>query len=339
MGVIDSKAYVSEFTQKTLEQFDWVKGDPIPENMGDILADVHAKTAVSKKHGIYVDAELMTPEDIALVKAALRAAKTGAAENTAINAATAATAGIAMDESAKQLFAKLQAPKTTNAVDDGGLQIVDDRETAPTDPEPTAQTQAEEIKSEIPDALPEVPQIEPFCPRCNWDMRLKFESEVTQQDKEAFIAITLGGERFKKTYELLGGKYKVRFRSLMAEENSDIHHQLLIDQRNGDFLNDTEWFLRFFEYRLACSIESITINNKPAILVPELDEVATKPLPNEAEIGPAPTLARIRKYVLAGTLRNEITRRIVGNQFRQFQRLYETLEAMALEPNFWEGIE
>jgi hypothetical protein len=335
MGVIDSNAYVSEFTQKTLEQFDWVKGDPIPENMGDILADVHAKTAPSKKYGIYVDAELMTPEDIELVKAALRSAKTGKPENTAINAATA---GIAMDESARQLFAKLQAPKTTDT-DDGGLQVVDDRETAAPEPETAAQTTAEEIKSEIPDPLPEVPQVEPFCPRCNWDMRLKFESEVTQQDKEAFIAITLGGERFKKTYELLGGKYKVRFRSLMAEENSDIHHQLLIDQRNGDFLNDTEWFLRFFEYRLACSIESITINNKPAILVPELDEVAAKPLPNETEIGAAPTLARIRKYVLAGTLKNEITRRIVGNQFRQFQRLYETLEAMALEPNFWEGIE
>lgn len=335
MGVIDSNAYVSEFTQKTLEQFDWVKGDPIPENMGDILADVHAKTAPSKKYGIYVDAELMTPEDIELVKAALRSAKTGKPENTTINAATA---GIAMDESARQLFAKLQAPKTTDT-DDGGLQVVDDRETAAPEPETAAQTTAEEIKSEIPDPLPEVPQVEPFCPRCNWDMRLKFESEVTQQDKEAFIAITLGGERFKKTYELLGGKYKVRFRSLMAEENSDIHHQLLIDQRNGDFLNDTEWFLRFFEYRLACSIESITINNKPAILVPELDEVAAKPLPNETEIGAAPTLARIRKYVLAGTLKNEITRRIVGNQFRQFQRLYETLEAMALEPNFWEGIE
>jgi hypothetical protein len=66
--------------------------------------------------------------------------------------------------------------------------------------------------------------------------------------------------------------------------------------------------------------------------------VAGRELPNESDISSASDLVRLRKYVLASTLKNEVTRRIVGTQFRQFQRLYETLEAMALEPNFWQGI-
>jgi hypothetical protein len=337
MGVIDSAQYVSEFTQKTLQQFDWTKGEPIPENMGDILADIHGRTPESKKPGIYVDAELMTPADVALVKAALQAAK------NAVQAGakkTIDTGGIAMDESARQLLAQIAAK---NDQTDTVVQIVDDREAVAAEAAketPAAQPEeaADSVTSEIPEPLPASPAIEPFCPRCNWDMRLKFDNDVTQEDKEVFIAITLGGERFKKAYELLGGRYRVHFRSLMAEENTEIHHQLLLDQKAGDFLNDTEWFLRFFEYRLACSIEKIVINDKPEIIVPELDDVAGRELPNESDISSASDLVRLRKYVLASTLKNEVTRRIVGTQFRQFQRLYETLEAMALEPNFWQGI-
>jgi hypothetical protein len=342
MGNIDSSLYASEFTKKTLQQFGWALGDPIPESMGSLLSDIHARTSATKKPGIYVDAELMTPADVELVKVALQAAKGG---TSASNASHDVAAGIEMDEATRQLLQKLQtnqaAPKQTETAEP--VQIVDDRanlpEAEPASPPPET-VAAPAVTTELPEPLPtvDVPQIEPFCPRCQWDMRLKFEGDVTQLDKEAFVAITLGGSRFKKEYEIFGGKYRVKFRSLHAEENTEIHHQLLIDQRDGHFLNDTEWFMRFFEYRLACSIEQIVVNDKPAIIVPELEEVTNKPLPDETEVGVAPRLVRLRKYVLVGTLKNEVTRRIVGNQFRQFQRLYETLEAMAVEPNFWVGI-
>jgi hypothetical protein len=334
--------YVSDATRKTLEQFGWNTGDPIPENMGEIFADLLTRVGTSKVAGLYLDINSLSAADVDIVKAALAAAKTG--KSVAVDEIKATAENIAMDESTRILLAKLAAQKADAAE---AVQIVDDRSEIETDTADAAPADDDKsdapIKSELPEAPStlDAPAIEPFCPRCNWDMRLKFEEEVTQNDKEAFVAITLGGTRFEKTYELFDGQYSVRFRSLYADENSEIHHQLLIDQRAGDFLNDTEWFLRFFEYRLACSISRIVIKNKPEIIVRELADVKDAVLPNEINTGSGPELTplvRLRKYVLSSTLKNEITRRIVGNQFRQFQRLYETMEAMALEPNFWKGI-
>ncbi len=323
--------YVSEFTKKTLEQFGWVAGDPIPQNMGDLIAKISERAPASKKAGVYIDADVLTEADTAAIKHALEVAKNGGDIKKA-----PFDPGIPMPESTRQLLESLQNTDNTATVE-----IVDDRGVEQAQ-EPPAVEKKEDTPAEqpiIPEPLPEAPAIEPFCPRCSWDMRYKFEVEVTDADKEAFVAITLGGERFKKTYDIFAGKYVIRFRSMLAEENTEIHHQLLIDQKNGDFLSDTEWFLRFFEYRLACSIESITVNDKLLIEAPELWDVTGRELPNKSDVATDPRIVRLRKYVIGDALKGEITRRMVAAQFRQFQRLYEALEAMALEPNFWKGIE
>ena len=343
-----SGQYVSEFTKKTLLQFDWQPGEPFPSNLGDVLAEIKERTPPSKVPGLFVDIADMAADDIALVKAALTGAKTAIENAKRQQELDRKTVGL--DESARQLYAKLTDPAANAAT-----QIIDDRKTAPAPapvvepPAAAAEPAPEPVKEEEPvinlkDPLTEEPEplVEkkdvspPFCPRCSWDMRREFDVEITDEDKEAFIAITLGNERFKKTFELMGGKYKVQFRSLLAEENTVIHHQLLIDQRDGHFLSDTEWFLRMFEYRLACSMGDVTIDGRLVASIPELDTVSAKTeLPNKGDDPTKAAVVRLREYALVGVLRNEITRRLVGNQFRMFQRLYETLEAMALEPNFW----
>lgn len=339
--------YVSEFTKKTLLQFDWQPGEPFPANLGDVLSEIKERTPPSQVPGLFVDIANMSADDIALVKAALTGAKTAIENAKRQQELDRKTVGL--DESARQLYAKLTEPASAAAT-----QIIDDRKTPaptlePAEPPPSAAPAPEPVKEEEPainlkDPLTEEPEplVEkkdvppPFCPRCSWDTRREFDVEVTESDKEAFIAITLGNERFKKTFELMGGKYKVQFRSLLAEENTVIHHQLLIDQRDGHFLSDTEWFLRMFEYRLACSMAEVTIDGRLVASIPELETVSDKTeLPNKGDDPKKPAVVRLREYALVGVLRNEVTRRLVGNQFRMFQRLCETLEAMALEPNFW----
>jgi hypothetical protein len=340
-----SGQYVSEFTKKTLLQFDWQPGEPLPADLGEVLADIKERTPPSQVPGLFVDIANMSAEDIALVKETLLSAKTAIENKKRQQELDRKTAGL--DESARQLYAQLTKPAAESA------QIIDDRETvtapvpvapdSPPEPVP-APTKEEEPVINLKDPLTEEPEplVEkkdvppPFCPRCSWDMRREFDVEVTESDKEAFIAITLGNERFKKTFELMGGKYKVQFRSLLAEENTVIHHQLLIDQRDGHFLSDTEWFLRMFEYRLACSMGEVTVDGRLVADIPELDTVSDKTeLPNKGDDPKKPAVVRLREYALVGVLRNEVTRRLVGNQFRIFQRFLETLEAMALEPNFW----
>jgi hypothetical protein len=353
MSTDGSGQYVSEFTKKTLLQFDWQPGEPVPTDLGDVLAEIKERTPPSKVPGLFVDIDNMSAEDIALVKETLLGAKTAIENSKRQQEFDRKTAGL--DESARQLYAKLTEQSTEAA------QIIDDRKTAAAKPTPepvvapTAASPAPEpvkpepVKEEEPvvnlkDPLTEEPEplVEkkdappPFCPRCSWDMRREFDIEITDEDKEAFVAVTLGNERFKKTFELMAGKYKVRFRSLLAEENTIIHHQMLLDQRDNHFLSDTEWFLRMFEYRLACSIEEVTVDGTLIAAIPELDAVSDKTeLPNKADDPTKAAVVRLREYALVAVLRNEITRRLVGNQFRLFQRLYETLEAMALEPNFW----
>lgn len=335
--MIDSNVYVSEFTKKTLEQFGWVVGDPVPTNLSSVLDEVKGRTPATKKLGLYVDAELMAESDIAAITKTLANAKVAVAAAHKQNAINSATSGF--DPQTALLYAKISAQEDENAP-----KIIDDRDTAPTvTPDvavaETAPTQIEKLAAELEADLPLINAEQPvkvaFCPRCNWDLRQEFNIEVTEADKEAFVAITLGGERFKKTYTILDGKFAVRFRSLLAEENTAIHHQLLLDQRKEEFLSDTEWFLRMFEYRLACSVEAVAVNEKPIGLVPELDDVAANELPAKHDDKEKSSLIRLRNYVGSELLKSEVTRRLVGSQFRQFQRLCETLEAMALEPNFW----
>ena len=328
METIDSGQYVSEYTKKTLAQFDWQQGDPIPLNMGELLAEINDRTPKSTTAGLYVDIQKMTAADIAAVKTALNNAK-AAVKQAAIKAnVDAATAGLG--ESTRAIYEQLATQS----------EIIDDRAAEPAavveKTEPAADV---EIKVEPPEPLPVVAEPGPaFCPRCSWNMQNEFNVQITDEDKENFVAITLGGERFKKTFSILNGKFKVQFRSLLAEENAQIHHQLLLDQKNdpSQFLSDTEWFLRLFEYRLGCSIATVTADGKQIALVPELDEITEKTeLPNKTDNPEKPAIQRLRNYVVVQILKSEVVRRLVSNEFREFQRLCEALEAMAVEPNFW----
>jgi hypothetical protein len=337
--VIDSNVYVSEFTKKTLQQFGWVVGDPVPTNLSTLLDEIKERTPASKKAGIYVDVDVMAEADVEAVRKTLEAAKVAVVTAQKQQSIAEKTAGF--DPQTAALYAKLSEQE-----DESKPQIIDDREAAPVvtpaapdaEPEP-APEQLEKPAVELENDMPLINVDQPvkvaFCPRCNWDLRQDFNITVTEADKEAFVAITLGSERFKKTYTILNEKYAIRFRSLLAEENTAIHHQLLLDQRKEEFLSDTEWFLRMFEYRLACSVELVVVEGKPIGMVPELDDAASMQLPTKHDDKEKTALVRLRNYVVVDLLKSEVTRRLVGNQFRNFQRLCETLEAMALEPNFW----
>ena len=328
MDVIDTGSYVSEFTKRTLQQFGWEQGDPLPANFGELLSAIRERTPPTKTTGIIVDVTLMAEDDITAVKDALAAAKDAVVAAQKRQKLDTATAGLS--ESARAIYSKLSDADSTQIIDDRAEVKHEAAPEATPAPLPLPATPVLPPPTAAPEVAPAV-----ICPRCTWNMRQEYEVEITEFDKETFVAITLGGERFKKTYTLLKDKYVITFRGLLAEENTIIHHQLLLDQKDGDFLSDTEWFLRMFEYRLACSIAKIEIEGQIPRPIPELSEVVGMQLPNKTDDKQKTALVRMREYVLNDQLKSELTRRLVSAQFRQFQRLYEALEAMALEPNFW----
>lgn len=324
--------YVSEFTRKTLEQFDWKDGDPIPVALGDTLLKFKEQLPASKRNDVLVDAALLREEDVAAVKALLAEAKTAGEDLKKRQI---------KQQELEKISPQLRAQYETVM---NQLEIVDDREAAAAEAAP-AQVDTPETPSAPPDPPPPVPvpqessqqAILPFCPRCGWDMRQKFEAVPTGRDKEDFLATLLGGSRFRKRYELLGGKIIVTLRGLLAEENKLIYRQLVLDQQENKIATEAEWFVQMMDYRLACSLESIASNTGKVIaVVPELFEQPFTP--NKEQPLATPLVAQLN-YVNNTVLAQEVTRRLVGLHLRQFQRLLEALEAMALEPSFWTGIE
>jgi hypothetical protein len=340
--------YVSDFTKKTLSQFGWREGDPIPAELSDLLLQIKAKLPASNRVDVLIDAAAMAEDDIANVSALLRSAKQAGAQQgkeADIETATANMSPAVADAYRKMLAAQEAAPASGD-----GPQIVDDLaepKGLPVDESGPPGDVGEPGKPAVvvDDALPAgdtftpmAPMpILPFCPRCGWDMKHKYDVDVTDNDKEEFLVTLLGGSRFRREYELAGGKIVVRLRSLLADENFLIQRQLLLDQNNREILSEAEWFLRLAEYRLACSLESIVDGNgKPIFINPELTSISFTP---PADKPTQTALTVMRPEINTKALAHEVTRRIVHSYLRRFQRLVEALEAMVLEPSFWTGIE
>lgn len=325
--------YVSDFTKKTLEQFGWKQGDPIPDDLGDVLLQIKDKLPPSARVDVLIVKEAMTDDDVEKVQRVLKAAKELAAARKQAEETDKVTSN--MSASVREAYEKMVASEPP--------QIVDDREqVAPAAEKPANETPADvpidatiESKMDVGAADPML--VLPFCPRCGWDMRQKFDTDVTDKDKEDFLATLLGGARFKRDYKLVGGKMIVRLRSMLADENFLVQRQLLLDQQAGEILSEAEWFLRMAEYRMACSLEAILDGDGKAIVAnPELNDVPFTP---PADKPTQTVLYSMRQTVNTKALSHEVTRRLIAVHLRKFQRLVEALEAMALEPSFWDGIE
>jgi len=334
--------YLSDFTKKTLAQFDWKDGDPIPVALGDRLLQIKETIEPSTRTDVLIDIEKMPPAAVAEVNAMLGEAKKVGKKKA--------------DFEKLQQTTSRMVPQVRDAVEQLlGPQILDDRDEMESEEK---ETPAAPEKKETPAFAaapeeparsapldrdpPEVPQtplvVLPFCPRCGWDMRQKFDVEITDRDKEDFVACLLGNTRFKKKYELLGGRMVLTLRALLSEENKMIYKQLVLDQAAERIKTEGEWYAQLIEYRLACSVESIADKSGKIIsLVPELEEIGTI-YPKRERPDDTPLVAAL-SFVNTKVLAQEVTKRLVGTHLRQFQRLVEALEAMALEPSFWTGIE
>jgi|GEM_PF-4213818 len=345
MDVVE-KPYVSDFTKATLEQFGWRANDPIPGDLGELLLQIRDRLPPSKRVDVLIDAALMTEEDVEKVKKSLQEAKIAAKKQeqaARLNQETADMAPGVAEAYKKMMETQIvdDRDETAGAVEESPAAAAPDVvivQTAEDDKAETASDKPAEEALPPPTGDVEGPMaILPFCPRCGWNMQQKFDVDISDVDKEDFLVTLLGGNRFTRDYEIAGGKMVVRLRSLLADENFLIQRQLLLDQNAGEILSEAEWFLRYSEYRMACSLEAILDKTgKPVVLNPILADVKFTPPENQPNQTALPTA---RQFVNTKALAHEVARRLISTHLRRFQRLVEALEAMALEPSFWNGIE
>ena len=323
MELVESP-FVSDFTKQTLGQFGWAPGDAIPAALGELMLNIKGVLPASPRTDVLIDAAVMTPEDVTKIKDMLATAKVAAKKKKAAAELEETTAN--MSPSVREAYERVAAA--------AGPEIVDDRESLET---PAAAATEETVEEASTLGAIEPAFTLPFCPRCGWDMQQKFDVDITDNDKVDFLATLLGGSRFSRDYELAGGKMVVRLRSMLADENFLVQRQLLLDQNDGEILTEAEWFIRMGDYRMACSLESITDSSGKVIVAnPALQDLQFTP-PADKPTQTALVLAL--KQVNSKALAHEVTRRLVLVHLRKFQRLIEALEAMALDPSFWNGIE
>ena len=317
--------FVSPATAATLEQFGWQTGDPIPLKLGETLVKWREGIQNPSDNSVLVSAADLSDEQIAEVRAMLDAAKAYVAKKKEEEALDKATRGMA--PSVANEYRRLQAKKagkpenTPTEPPATGAVIEDDRE--------SVATSAPAMRSATSSTSPAPPV---NCPRCGWDVTVPHNVKITDKDKEDFLASVLGGHRFRKQYELFGGKMRVHFRTLTSRENETVYKQISLDQGNDIIQTKAQWLVRLLDYRMACSLEKITDGDGKEITVfPEIDLAA----------GSKEQTAIVTRFdeMNDSALAQEAVRRLVGQHLREFFRLTEALESAALEPNFWNGIE
>lgn len=316
--------FVSESTAKTLAQFGWKNGEPIPAELGVRLLQMKEGIAKPSDTTVVVAIADLTEAQIGEVKALLEKAKEAdreQKEEARIAEATKAMAPTVAAEYKRLQQEKAKAQQSTEIVDDRVEVAAQEKKQIPDEEKPPA----------LPgfDAPPPTPH---YCPRCGWDTSLPHDVKISDVDKEDFLISVLGNMRFRKTYELFGGKMIVHFRSVTAEENEQIYRQIALDQQSGVIETRGEWIVKLLDYRMGCALEKVTSGDGKIIHeFPELD--TTKKDKDQTAI--LPQFDLLAKTILA----QEATRRLLGVHLREFSRLTEALEAMALEPSFWKGID
>jgi hypothetical protein len=323
MELADNK-HVSDFTKKTLTQFGWKDGDPIPVDLGPLLIKLKDTAPKSPRTDVLIDINVINAEDAAQVAALLTEAKQYFADKEKKAKADEETKN--MNPALAAVYKQLQQQESANAE----AEIIDDREEVTEEKEEEEKETTPPAENTAGGAGPML--IMPFCQRCGYDNRQKYDVQVTDLDKQDFLASVLGNVPFQRNYELMGGNLKITFRTPLADQNKMLHRQLVLDQNAGKIVTEAEWFVQMMEYRMALSLAAITNKEgKPIAIVPKLDDFFNKPEQS--------SLVELSEHVNQTILAHEVTRRLVGQHLRQFQRLVEALEAMALEPSFWDGID
>lgn len=182
----------------------------------------------------------------------------------------------------------------------------------------------------------------PNCPHCGWDLKREDLIGVTPEDKFDFVQSILGSIRFKKSYEMFDGKYKVVFKAITTKEADIAYRQIVIDGQldyNSRIIGGTDFYWRNLQaYRMVMSLDSIESVDYGRVSVPSLEEAEIE-MPDSGPIKLQNKLVPFLNHVLDNYLPLESTRAIIGHAYFEFQSLCDKLQVMAESPTFWKAIE
>lgn len=166
------------------------------------------------------------------------------------------------------------------------------------------------------------------CPRCEWNMKIPYHVDVSEEDKIAWTAsqLSAGRTRFYKVYQFGGGHIKATFRTLTVAESKMVLLQTRYDGQQGDVVSQMEYVSQMMEYRLALSLHDVSVDGVP-LMEPqcELNEIKwDKPKPGDP---PATPLVAIRDY-MNESIASESLRQSLARKLRLFENIVDKLSAL-----------
>ena len=176
------------------------------------------------------------------------------------------------------------------------------------------------------------------CPHCGWDTRKEDVTEISDDDKLAFVQTILGGNRFKKKYSLFGGNLTVTFRALSTAESDMAYKQLIVDAQDDiqtKVLSDTTFYWRtLMAYRSVMAVERIE-STENILEVPEIKDIE---IDADSYKRPNTKLYALFDDLVSQIMPTEALRHTITHVFVEFQALCDKLQSMAESKDFWKAI-
>ncbi len=231
------------------------------------------------------------------------------------------------------------APSQQFTADDAVI----DLDTRPAPPPMQAQTP---VQVPVPAAVPpastfaNLEQLSPECPHCGWDRNVPDIAEPTVGEKQGFVHSVLGQKAFTQEYVLLGGKLRLRFRTLTVKECDAIYSQVQTEVSRGE-VAQVDYFEQVNRYRLFLQMTKLdggegAVKDLPDGLSPYTNPGAEGFWDAEGKgpIGDS-LLPTVSEYVQSEVLKTETLVRIAQNTCSRFNRLVAKLEALVDNSDFW----
>lgn len=165
------------------------------------------------------------------------------------------------------------------------------------------------------------------------------EEPIDAQDRANFLAHILGGERFKKSFPLFGGRLIVTFVTRRVDEDETCAKQSYLDENlEGGFggntaaVRDAQRMQRYFDYQFIASLQSLAISNQP----PRSFRPWETPIPVDCQNKLGWTALRSARIELYKEISQPL-RMALRAMHNKFETLVNRLAAAAEQPDFWEA--
>ena len=314
--------------EKKLLEIGWERGQPIPDNLTDLMQSVRdiQSEATDVEHlpppvsldtpplkydaGKEMDISDLSPEQQEKYKRMMAqifadAQKQDDAEREA-NAATPMGAGSGVAESIRKALSE----KSDIEIEDDSV----DLEAVKKDTKP--------IEGKT------------HCARCNFPLDQEDSVIITDDDRDLYLHAADSLQLFTKEFQYLNGLVTVTVRELTHQEQELAYKQLVIDHRLKRIVTDEEVRQLRMRYSMVLQVYKVVSKNKTIDRPQKLADWENK-LADDIELVPEDTLLR-KVYLTA--LKDDLPDSVFRWMFRSwmdFDLLQNKLEAQSQEPDFW----